>query len=710
MPYPRTIRWMILAIGLTAFVAEVRALAKGQLSLGEGGWFPLLLISLAVMILLYRREIQAVGVLSLLLTFLSAAWFDTPDWLSSLAILLCAFLFVHFSLTFPVPNGWIDRNPKRLVLVYLPWLALSIPYLRWIFWGQISDFWNFPLFFVIAAGFALGLSIFVYQYLFSLTGSERNRLQVILIGCLAGLVPFFLSSLAARSSDWRSLAFFLLPLFPASLVFAVLRENFYEIGRTFQRILVYTLVSAGALSVFFLSYVALPAFFAADSATDTKKVLAAALLSLIVIYPFQRWAWAYTASRFHRASRRRTGNGPLPQFRPIEPNPYIVGNPVRSPEMFFGRKEDFHFIRARLQGQHEGSVILLYGERRAGKTSILHQIVNGRLGSRFVPVFVDMQGMVVQNDAELLQALAAIVVEAVAAAGNNAGRHHPESVAGYRDFTALLDDIMRGIEDRQLVILFDEYELIEHKVSQGKISAEIYDYLTSLLERYPHRLSLLFTGSRSFGVSHAWHSLMGKSVARKISFLSAGDAEDLICRPLGDRIVVGPEAIGDLLRLTRGQPFFTQLLCQMMVEVLNEQRMNCVDRNVVRQVLARALENPPPQLIYQWNNLPGPEKLLLAALAALLKSPASYASWGSVDRSIQSLPSEYRQGLDAPRNRMLLEGLRLDDILDRDQTRYRFTMDLMRHWIQAEHNVWNVLNEIKQAPTCSAALPGFDPR
>jgi AAA+ ATPase superfamily predicted ATPase len=376
--------------------------------------------------------------------------------------------------------------------------------------------------------------------------------------------------------------------------------------------------------------------------------------------------------------------------------------------MFFGRKEDFHFIRARLQGQREGSVILLYGERRAGKTSILHQVVNGRLGSRFVPVFVDMQGMVVQNDAELLQALAAIVVEAVAGAGNDAGRHHPESVAGYRDFTALLDDIMRGIEDRQLVILFDEYELIEHKVSQGKISAEIYDYLTSLLERYPHRLSLIFTGSRSFGVSHAWLSLMGKSVARKISFLSAGDAEDLICRPLGDRIVVGPEAIGDLLRLTRGQPFFTQLLCQMMVEVLNEQRMNCVDRNVVRQVLARALENPPPQLIYQWNNLPGPEKLLLAALAALLKTPASYASWESVDRSIQSLPSEYREGLDAPRNRMLLEGLRLDNILDRDQTRYRFTMDLMRHWIQAEHNVWNVLNEIKQAPACSTALPGFD--
>jgi hypothetical protein len=123
----------------------------------------------------------------------------------------------------------------------------------------------------------------------------------------------------------------------------------------------------------------------------------------------------------------------------------------------------------------------------------------------------------------------------------------------------------------------------------------------------------------------------------------------------------------------------------------------------VSQLVERTLENPPPQLLYQWNSFPGSEKLLLAALATLLKTPASYASWESVDRTILSLPREYREGMDAPRNRMLLEGLRLRDMLDRDQTRYRFTMDLMRRWIQAEHNVWNVLNEIKQPPARSAA-------
>jgi hypothetical protein len=150
------------------------------------------------------------------------------------------------------------------------------------------------------------------------------------------------------------------------------------------------------------------------------------------------------------------------------------------------------------------------------------------------------------------------------------------------------------------------------------------------------------------------------------------------------------------LRLTRGQPFFTQLLCQTMVEVLNEQRAGRVDRDIVQQVVARVLENPPPQLIYQWNSFSASEKMLLSALAALLKTPASYASWEHLDRSIQSLPREHREGLDTTRNRMLLESLRLGDVLDRDQNRYRFTMDLMRRWIQDEHNIWNVLNEINR--------------
>jgi len=84
-------------------------------------------------------------------------------------------------------------------------------------------------------------------------------------------------------------------------------------------------------------------------------------------------------------------------------NPYIVGNPIRSKEMFFGRESDFDFVRAKLGQGQSGLVMVFAGARRSGKTSILFQILNGRLGQQFVSVLLDMQAMTVDSEAEFFE-------------------------------------------------------------------------------------------------------------------------------------------------------------------------------------------------------------------------------------------------------------------------------------------------------------------
>ncbi len=93
------------------------------------------------------------------------------------------------------------------------------------------------------------------------------------------------------------------------------------------------------------------------------------------------------------------------EFEPI-PNPYMAGGPVRSEEMFFGREEDFKFVDNKLKTEKEGIVIVFYGQRRIGKTSLLHQLLNGRLGEGFMPVLIDMQEMAVNNDGEFYEKIA----------------------------------------------------------------------------------------------------------------------------------------------------------------------------------------------------------------------------------------------------------------------------------------------------------------
>ena len=74
-------------------------------------------------------------------------------------------------------------------------------------------------------------------------------------------------------------------------------------------------------------------------------------------------------------------------------NPYISGEPVRSEEMFFGRRGLLEQIVSTL---HNNS-IMIHGERRIGKTTILYQLANvlRQIDDKefwFVPVFIDLEG------------------------------------------------------------------------------------------------------------------------------------------------------------------------------------------------------------------------------------------------------------------------------------------------------------------------------
>lgn len=74
-------------------------------------------------------------------------------------------------------------------------------------------------------------------------------------------------------------------------------------------------------------------------------------------------------------------------------NPYISGEPVRRNDMFFGRRD---LVQRIVDTLHNNS-IMIYGERRIGKTSLLYQLVMvlrevADPDYWFVPIFVDLEG------------------------------------------------------------------------------------------------------------------------------------------------------------------------------------------------------------------------------------------------------------------------------------------------------------------------------
>ena len=382
-------------------------------------------------------------------------------------------------------------------------------------------------------------------------------------------------------------------------------------------------------------------------------------------------------------------------FKPISPNPFITGNPVRDPSLFFGREDDFAHVRQRLIAESEGIVMLFVGERRSGKTSIMFQILDGRLGQEFLPIFIDMQQIAgVVGDNDLLGRIAEFTIEQI---------DDQRLVADYYDlaqgnpvltFDRLLDDIHQIFPERRLVFLVDEAEILQLKETRGEITNAALMYLSNILES--RKVSFCFTGSSGLADSGSvgWRRLISKGEAREITFLSKTDTLRLIQSPVEGRVLYGEGVVDEIYDLTFGHPFYTQVICTNVVDYLNEVQRNDLDLDGLQEVVRTIIDNPPPQMVYAWDEVSTTEQLCLSLLSE------------ESDKGVMITPQElfdtikennYPLQLKSDALHKSLEDLYGDKILERsDEGGYHFRVDLFRQWIRRARSIWSLVEE--QAP------------
>ncbi len=474
----------------------------------------------------------------------------------------------------------------------------------------------------------------------------------------------------------------------------------------------------------------------------------AATLSVRVGSPFWKswWFYALTIALIGLAlgaafAVRRFGDREyvlpreLRSYVPIEPNPFIVGNPIRTEKMFYGREDDFRYVRTKLEGTSQGVVIVFCGERRTGKSSILYQVAGGRLGERFIPVFIDLQEMVIASDSEFFARISRVIAESVARANDRllvepASAHGSGSavdkvaVAGagaadgvrtggavaqtqgigvpefegrnpYPVFLDFLDEVLARIGGRTLLILMDEYELLEGKVDEGKLSSELFTFLAGLMDN-KERLALIFTGSRRLEERDRkyWRELLRRSLFRKVGFLTEKDTARLITEPVEGRVVYGRGVMDVVYRLTAGQPFYTQVICQNVVDYMNEHQQNWVTVSDLGRVITDIVDNPLPQMIYWWDALSDDEKLALSLLGEVLPDGIAYAIAGELRSSVKA--NDYPVNLSENTIRLTLEEMFRRELLEKDPADgFRFKIDLLRLWIRRSHSIWQVVKEVR---------------
>ena len=392
------------------------------------------------------------------------------------------------------------------------------------------------------------------------------------------------------------------------------------------------------------------------------------------------------------------------KFKPI-PNPYITGNPVREKNVFFGREDDFAYVRQRLLAEKDGIVMLFVGARRSGKTSIMVQILDGRLGEEFLPVFVDMQRFSGDTgDRDFFRRLAEIVVQE--------GIKDERLALEYYDFSEgnpvipfdrLLEDIQRLHPERRMIFLVDEAEILQSKVDQGDLSPNVLTYMASILES--RKISFCFTGSPGLGETQGteWRRLSGKGEAREISFLSPEDTTRLAQLPVEGHLEYADGVFDEIYNLTYGQPFYTQVICTNVVDFLNGAMRNRLEKEDLEEVVRTIVDNPPPQLIYEWDNLSPQEMITISLLSEESQGPGMGITSEELAEAIRE--NDYPLTMKADAIHIALESLYNTKWLERDEEgAYHIRVDLFRQWIKRARSIWRLVED--QEPKSKKKLWG----
>ena len=275
-------------------------------------------------------------------------------------------------------------------------------------------------------------------------------------------------------------------------------------------------------------------------------------------------------------------------------SPYIVGSPIGREEMFFGRQDIIDTIKRQLSASHHANVILLEGNRRTGKTSILKHlpdvlpgwlVVNcsfqggeghgNKAGLPTNEVFRLMArdiGWAAHDDDEKIQVWLPDMappdpnkrfkVEFVKALSTAFSGPRPFEV-----FELYLQDVLEAASPRRLLLMLDEFDKLQEGIDAGITSPQVPENIRYLLHTYPS-LSAILTGSRRLKRlrDEYWSALFGFGHRVPVSELPLEDARLLVTQPVEGRLTYVPEARDRVVELCSQQPFLIQSLCNRIFE------------------------------------------------------------------------------------------------------------------------------------------------
>ena len=284
-------------------------------------------------------------------------------------------------------------------------------------------------------------------------------------------------------------------------------------------------------------------------------------------------------------------------------NPYLPGKPLEADSpIFYGRQKSLEFL-ARTLGGEDGRVVIVTGQRRNGKTSLVKAFA-ARYAHLFQCIYVDLQGVLVDSVPLFFYELSCRANQALEQAGVVMERPR---LGEERLLNGCYLEEAARLGRRPLVLILDEFDDLEVKVRSGLLPEAIFGQLRHLFQHT--RLSFLLSGTHrleELGKDY-WSFLFNLGIYHQVGLLEEEEAVALIREPMARAgLVCDDLAVEELLELTGGHPYLLQLACHRVVEECAAEKSAGVGRQQARAAARRLIQYGETHLRYLWE-LAGPE-------------------------------------------------------------------------------------------------------
>ena len=353
-------------------------------------------------------------------------------------------------------------------------------------------------------------------------------------------------------------------------------------------------------------------------------------------------------------------------------NPYIIGRPIDYRESLFGRESIFQLVQENLQQSQQ--LLLLYGQRRIGKSSIILSIPQQLAElNEFVFVTFDLSFYSQQPWSIILAALAQAIVDNLELETSISPPTTTELELEINIFERqFLPQVYQQLENRNLVLLLDEFDaLISQDLESSAIETFIKKIFRSLSEITKRNNKLFIVVSIGEHLASTLNILkIFEDVPKiEIGLLDKDSTKELITKPAQGVLEYEEEAIKAIFNLSAGHPYCTQIICFAIFSRAREKNSFKITSADVEIIVDTAIEIGEAGLSWFWDAFSIPEKVVFSAIAQAQETGQDYLKLLKI------------QGIDA-KNQLINQARK--QLLDNgflDATGEKIKVELVRRWI-----------------------------